>query len=189
MEGSKDAGDTYLQQVDLGKESQTSNTLQDGKEAPHIVLGQAAEKDEDPDEEGMSYAAEWMTPVLDKHQEVFESLSGSPPQDRIQHSIQLIEGAKPVMKRPYRLSEVQKESAKEQIEQALDEGWIQPSTSPWGTSILMVPKKDGTWRMCVDYRDLNALTVTDAYPLPRIDDLLHKLGSAKFFSKLDLQAG
>ena len=71
----------------------------------------------------------------------------------------------------------------------MKKGWIQPSTSPWGTAILMVPKKDKTWHMCVDYRDLNALIVADAYPLLRIDDLLHRLGSAKYFSKLDLQSG
>ena len=93
------------------------------------------------------------------------------------------------MKRPYRMSEVQRQHARQQIEKALDEGWIQPSQSAWGTAILMVPKKDGAWRLCVDYQELNALTIQDAYPLPRIDDLLHKLGKAKYFTKLDLEAG
>ena len=123
---------------------------------------------------------------IDTHTELFTPLTGVLPDERVRHAITLVPGALPVMKRPYRLSAEQKACANEQIRLAMKEGWIQPSTSPWGTAILMVPKKDKTWRMCVDYRDLNALTVADAYPLPRIDDLLHRLGCAKYFSKLDL---
>ena len=87
---------------------------------------------------------------------------------------------------------MQKAQAKEvekQIEKALDKGWIRPSYSPWGTAISVVGKKNGEWRMCVDYRDLNALTEQDAYPLPRIDDLLHKVAQARIYSTLDLQSG
>ena len=93
------------------------------------------------------------------------------------------------MKRPYRLSAQQAGAVKEQLAKALEAGWIQPSKSPWGAAVLMVPKKDGSWRLCVDYRDLNALTIQDAYPLPRIDDLLHRLAGSRYFSRLDLQAG
>ena len=131
----------------------------------------------------------WVKGLVMKNESLFAPLEGIPPDGRIKHAIELVEGAKPVMKRPYRLSEVQKQHANEQIRKALAEGWIQPSQSAWGTAILMVPKKDGSWRMCVDYRELNSLTIQDAYPMPRIDDLLHKLGGAQYFSKLDLQAG
>ena len=134
-------------------------------------------------------AASWLQSTLDKYSHLFTPLSGIPPDERVRHAIHLSPGARPVMKRPYRLAEAQKRDANEQIRNAMKEGWIQPSSSAWGTAILMVPKKDGTWRMCVDYRDLNALTISDAYPLPRIDDLLHRLGTAKYFSKLDLQSG
>ena len=137
----------------------------------------------------VAYVAPWMQPIVDAHKQLFTPLSGAPPDDRIRHAIHLTPGARPVMKRPYRLSAAQRQDAEVQIQAALKEGWIQPSSSAWGTAILMVPKKDGTWRMCVDYRDLNALTITDAYPLPRIDDLLHKLGGAKYFTKMDLQSG
>ena len=133
--------------------------------------------------------ADWIQCVIDTHTELFTPLTGVPPDERVRHAITLVPGALPIMKRPYRLSAEQKVCADKQIRLAMKEGWIQPSTSPWGTAILMVPKKDKTWRMCVDYRDLNALTVADAYPLPRIDDLLHRLGCAKYFSKLDLQSG
>ena len=131
----------------------------------------------------------WMDGITKLYQGIFDLLSGMPPESRIRHAIHLTPGARPVMKRPYRLSASQKESAEKQILQGLQEGWLQPSTSAWGTAILMMPKKDNTWRMCVDYRDLNALTVADAYPLPRIDDLLHRLRGAKYFTKLDLQSG
>ena len=135
----------------------------------------------------MSNVALWLHPVVQAHKHLFTPLTRSSPDDRIRHAIYLTPGARPVMKQPYRLSATQRQDAEAQIQAALKEGWIQPSTSAWGTAILMVPKKDGTWRMCVDYRDLNSLTITDAYPLPRIDDLLlHRLGGAKYFTKMDL---
>ena len=145
--------------------------------------------DQGAQEEPTIQVAKWMEELLKKYSNLFTPLSGVPPDERVRHAIKLTHGARPVMKRPYRLSDAQKKDAEEQIRNAMKEGWIQPSTSAWGTAILMVPKKEGTWRMCVDYRDLNALTIADAYPLPRIDDLLHRLGTAKFFSKLDLQSG
>ena len=141
------------------------------------------------DEEQERKAPEWLTKEINCYQEIFKPLSGIPPEDRVRHVIRLTPGAKPVMKRPYRLSTAQRQDAEAQIRSGIQEGWIQPSSSAWGTAILMVPKKDGTWRMCVDYRDLNALTVPDAYPLPRIDDMLHRLGRATYFTKLDLQSG
>ena len=134
-------------------------------------------------------APEWMEKVLCTYDDLFKLLSGEPPDNRVKHAIHLVPNASPVMKRPYRLSAAQRKDAEDQIRHGIKEGWLQPSRSAWGTAILMVPKKDGTWRMCVDYRDLNALTIADAYPLPRIDDLLHRLGNAHFFTRLDLQSG
>ena len=130
----------------------------------------------------------WISGVTKLYHGIFDPLSGMPPESHVRHAIHLIPRARPVLKRPYRLSASQKESAEKQILQGLQEGWLQPSTSAWGTVILIVPKKDNTWRIYVDYRDLNVLTVADAYLLPRIDDLLHRLGRAKYFTKLDLQS-
>jgi hypothetical protein len=78
---------------------------------------------------------------------------------------------------------------KKQIQELLDKGVIVPSSSPCGSPIVLVPKKDGTWRMCVDFRDLNKIKVKNRYPLPRIDDLLDQLKDAKYFTKLDLRSG
>ena len=94
---------------------------------------------------------EWMEQIVTEAQGLFEPLSGIPPENRIKHTIQLVPGARLVMKRPYRLSEVQKKHAEDQLRAALTESWIQPPKSPWGTAILMVPKKDNSWRLCADY--------------------------------------
>ena len=139
--------------------------------------------------EGKEEDNEEVQVLLNKHADLFTPLQGIPPEERVQHAIQLEPDARPVMKRPYRLSAAQVASAAKQLQQALEQGWIRPSNSPWGTAILMVPKKDGKWRLCVDYRDLNAMTIQDGYPLPRIDDLLHSLGQASVFSRLDLDSG
>ena len=78
---------------------------------------------------------------------------------------------------------------KSELEEFLEKGWIRPSTSEWATVALVVPKKDGKPRVCIDYRDLNAISEMDAYPLPKIDELLNKLAGARYFGKVDLQAG
>ena len=75
---------------------------------------------------------------------------------------------------------------KRQIKEMLDKGIIRPSTSPWGSPIVLIPKKDGTWCMCVDFRDFNKITVKNRYPLPSIDDFLDQLKEENFFTKLYL---
>ena len=89
----------------------------------------------------------------------------------------------------YRMTVMENDEIKKQIQELLDKGVIVPSSSPCGSPIVLVPKKDGTWRMCVDFRALNKITVKNRYPLPRIDDLLDQLKDAKYFTKLDLRSG
>ena len=120
---------------------------------------------------------------------VFEEAEGVEKDPPVRHPIRLEDGAKSSHVKPYRFTETQRNEMREQVIQLLQKGWIRPSASPWGAPVLLVPKKDGTWRFCVDFRNLNAVTVRDSFPLPRIDDLLHKVGQAKVFSKMDMQSG
>ena len=78
---------------------------------------------------------------------------------------------------------------KSQLQELLDNGFVRPSTSPWGAPVLFVKKKDCTHRLCIDYRELNKVTIKNKYPLPRIDDLLDQLRGARVFSKIDLRSG
>jgi len=89
----------------------------------------------------------------------------------------------------YRLSALENVEIKKQVQELLQKGFIRPSTSPCGSPIILVRKKDGSWRMCIDYRALNKITIKNRYPLPRIDDLLDQLKEAVYFSKLDLHSG
>ena len=127
--------------------------------------------------------------LLDEFSEVFEEPKGLPPPERSKHCINVPPEARPVSKVPYRLSEPQRQALREQIPALIEKGWIRPSKSPWGSVALLVPKKDGSLRLCIDYREVNALTRLEATPLPRIDVMLEKLGRANWFSKLDLNAG
>jgi hypothetical protein len=112
-----------------------------------------------------------------------------PPFRDIEFIIELLPGTAPIYKRPYRMSSKQLEELKEQIQELQRKGYIRPSSSPWGAPVIFVPKKDGTQRMCVDYRALNEVTIKNNYPLPRIDDLFDQLRGACVFSKIDLWSG
>ena len=122
-------------------------------------------------------------------EEVFEDPKGVPTGDGTQHRIALREGARPYQKTPYRMSVQQRVAMEEELGKFRSKGWIRPSTSEWATVALVVPKKDGKMRVCIDYRDLNAISAKDAYPLPRIDELLNRLAHGRWFTKMDLQSG
>ncbi|GJR87992.1 putative reverse transcriptase domain-containing protein [Tanacetum coccineum] len=122
--------------------------------------------------------------------EVFpDDLSGLPPIQEIDFRIDLIPGAMPAAKSPYRLAPSELEELSGQLKELQDKGLIRPSSSPWGAPVLFVKKKDGSFRMCNDYRELNKLTIKNRYPLPKIDDLFDQLQGSEFFSKIDLRSG
>ncbi|GJZ16850.1 putative reverse transcriptase domain-containing protein, partial [Tanacetum coccineum] len=114
-----------------------------------------------------------------------DDLSGLPPI----REIELIPGATPVAKSPYRLAPSESEELSGQLKELQDKAFIRPSSSPWGAPVLFVKKKDGSFRMYIDYKELNKLTVKNRYPLPRIDDLFDQLQGSQFFSKIDLRSG
>ncbi|XP_074326625.1 uncharacterized protein LOC141664569 [Apium graveolens] len=118
-----------------------------------------------------------------------DDLEGLPPEREVEFSINLLPNAQPISKAPYRMAHLELQELKEQLEELLDKGFIRPSVSPWGAPVLFVKKKDGSMRLCIDYRELNRITVKNRYPLPRIDDLLDQLEGAKYFSKIDLRSG
>ncbi|GJY85501.1 reverse transcriptase domain-containing protein, partial [Tanacetum coccineum] len=122
--------------------------------------------------------------------EVFlDDLSGLPPIREIKFRIELVPGAIPVVKYPYRLAPSEMEELSGQLKELQEKGFIRPSSSPWGAPVLFVKKKDQSFRMCIDYRELNKLTIKNRYPLPRIDDLFDQLQGSQYFSKIDLRSG
>ncbi|GJV15633.1 putative reverse transcriptase domain-containing protein [Tanacetum coccineum] len=122
--------------------------------------------------------------------EVFpDDLSGLPPIREIEFRIELVPGAIPVAKSPYRLAPFEMEELLGQLKELQDKGFIRPSSSPWGALVLFVKKKDGSFRMCIDYKELNKLAIKNRYLLPRIDDLFDQLQGSQYFSKIDLRSG
>ncbi|GJY68996.1 putative reverse transcriptase domain-containing protein, partial [Tanacetum coccineum] len=118
-----------------------------------------------------------------------DDLSGLPPIWEIEFRIELIPGATPVAKSPYCLVPSELEELSGQLKELQDKGFIRPISSPWGAPMLFVKKKDGSLRMCIDYRELNKLTIKNRYTLPKIDDLFDQLQGSQFFSKTDLRSG
>ena len=112
-----------------------------------------------------------------------------PPDRDIEFVIDLVPGTSPIAKRPYRMAASELAELKKQLEELQRIGFIRPSSSPWGAPVLFVKKKDGSMRLCVDYRTLNEITIKNKYPLPRIDELFDQLKGAKYFSKIDMRLG
>ena len=128
--------------------------------------------------------------VIQEFPEVFpDDLPGLPPTREIDFTIELVPGTEPISKAPYRMAPTELKELKTQLQELLDLGFIRPSHSPWGAPVLFVKKKDGSMRMCIDYRELNKVTIKNKYPLPRIDDLFDQLRGATVFSKIDLRSG
>ncbi|GJX42593.1 putative reverse transcriptase domain-containing protein [Tanacetum coccineum] len=129
-------------------------------------------------------------PVIRDFPEVFpDDLPGLPPPRQVEFKIELVPGAAPVARAPYRLAPSELKELADQLQELSEKGFIRPSSSPWGAPVLFVKKKDGSFRMCIDYRELNKLTVKNRYPLPRIDDLFDQLQGSSVYSKIDLRSG
>ncbi|GJW79602.1 putative reverse transcriptase domain-containing protein [Tanacetum coccineum] len=129
-------------------------------------------------------------PVIRDFPEVFpKELPGLPPPRQVEFRIDLIPGAAPVARAPYRLAPSEMKELSKQLQELSEKGFIRPSSSPWGAPVLFVKKKDGSFRMCIDYRELNKLTIKNRYPLPRIDDLFDQLQGSSVYSKIDLLSG
>lgn len=127
--------------------------------------------------------------VIEKYQELFSTPQGLPPKRPFDHSIPLLPRATAFRLRPYRYTPHQKNEIERQIQEMLESGIIQQSSSPFASPVLLVKKKDGEWRLCVDYRRLNAYTVKNRFPMPVFDEITDELGGATIFTKLDHRAG
>ena len=129
-------------------------------------------------------------PVVREYPDVFpKDLPGLPPHREVDFAIELEPNTTPISRAPYRMAPAELKELKVQLQELLDKGFIRPSVSPWGAPVLFVKKKDGSMRLCIDYRELNKVTVKNRYPLPRIDDLFDQLQGATVFSKIDLRSG
>ena len=118
-----------------------------------------------------------------------EDLPGLPPNRQVGFRIDLIPGAAPVAKSPYRLTPSEMQQLSSQLQELLSGEFIRPSFSPWGAPALFVKKKDGSFRMCIDHRELNKVTIKNRNPLPRINDLFDQLQGSTHDSKIDLRSG
>nr|GEZ68845.1 retrotransposon protein, putative, Ty3-gypsy subclass [Tanacetum cinerariifolium] len=129
-------------------------------------------------------------PIVQDFPEVFpENLPDLPPARPVEFQIDLIPRAAPVARAPYRLAPSEMKELSEQLQELSKKGFIRPISSPWGAPVLFIKKKDGSFRMCIDYRELNKLTVKNRYPLPKIDDLFDQLQGSSIYSKIDLRSG
>ncbi|KAK9938756.1 hypothetical protein M0R45_015477 [Rubus argutus] len=127
--------------------------------------------------------------IVNSFQDVFQGITHLPPQREVEFGIDLIPPARPISITPYRMAPKELKELQTQIKGLLDLGFIRPSASSWGAPVLFVRKKDGSLRLCIDYRQLNKVTIKNKYPLPRIDDLFDQLRGAQIFSKIDLRYG
>jgi hypothetical protein len=159
-------------------------------QAEYLVLANLTTP-EHPTSENSSATNPQARELLAEFQDVFppQLPATLPPQRDVDHHIELTQSSPPTLRPVFRMSPGELDELKKQLDELKQAGFIQPSKSPFGAPVLFVKKKDGTMRMCVDYRDLNRITVKNRYALPRVDELFDRLLGAKFFSKIDLRSG
>lgn len=124
--------------------------------------------------------------VLEKFPKLFQALTGLPPERPISHLIRLKPGAQPTYRRPWRYSAEERAVISQTVQELLEKGWIEEAASPWGANVLLIQKRDGGLRMCVDYRALNAQTIRDGHPIPLVSDLLDRIGRNRVVSSVDM---
>ena len=129
-------------------------------------------------------------PIVKEFLDVFpDDILGLPTDREVEFTIDLIPGTEPISIPPYRMAPEELKEMKAQLKELLNKGFIRPSTSLWGALVLLVKKKDGSLRLCIDYRQLNWATICNQYPLPRIDELFDQLQRSPVYSKIDLRSG
>ena len=174
---------TVPSQITIITAQQAEQAIQQGDELFALTISESKELIEVPDERVRALLAEFS--------DVFpEKLPAElPPPREVDHRIELEPGSVPPSRPIYRMSPLELEELRKQLDELIASGYIQPSRSPYGAPILFVKKKGGDLRMCVDYRALNKITIKNKYPIPLIDDLVDQLHGAKIFSKIDLRSG
>nr|KYP68832.1 Retrovirus-related Pol polyprotein from transposon opus [Cajanus cajan] len=132
---------------------------------------------------------EQLQQILREFHVVFSIPQALPPHRDADHKISIKAGVDPINVRPYRYPYLQKNEIEKQVDEMLTVGLIRPSNNPYSSPVILVKKKDGSWRFCVDYRALNKATIPDKFPIPMIEELLDELKGATYFSKINLRAG
>ena len=137
----------------------------------------------------MSFTSPQVDAVLQEYEDVFQTPVTLPPTRPQDHLIPIMAGSSPVNLNPYKCPYLQRVEIEKMVQEMLTNGIIRHSQSPYSSPVLLVKKRDNTWRFCVDYRALNAITVKNRFPIPLIDEMLDELHGSKVFSKLDLRSG
>ncbi len=179
---------TYPNNIEIISPKMMMKELQSGHNETELYLGLLRTDEQSKIQIEMNIETKRM---MDEFRDVFpdELPKGLPPKRTIDHQIELMPGSSPPYRPTFRMSPLELQEVKKQVDELLEQGKIQLSKSPYGSPVLFVKKKEGNLRMCIDYRALNKLTIKNKYPLPRIDELLDRLNGAKYFTKIDLRSG
>ncbi|XP_074343112.1 uncharacterized protein LOC141680927 [Apium graveolens] len=182
-------GDTTTGSLHTISGKQLSKLLKNSKGATQGYICMLTAEPQISDQPSSCQVPHQIQELLNSYNAVFAEPEGLPPVRQQDHQIPLLEGTQPINQRCYRVPYIQKAEIERQVKEMLNSGVIQESSSPFASPVILVKKKNGTWRMCIDYRRLNEATVKNRYPIPIIDKLLDELQGACWFTKLDLRSG